>query len=415
MQRKRQILIPKNRIFLIILILPYFKPASLEFISPNLDEIFNICRIFSFIFSVSIYLYNRNYSKMLICLTLYQLVLLISTILNNGDYWRLAVSCGTIISFSMLTEVVLKQNPQIFFNSIAFLYFILIPLDLILYLIYPGGFGRSSYYNANIYYFLSIRNGFAPLFIPIIVCLCIYSAFKNKKITCMTWITILCGSLRLLMTWSATGVVSWFILIMYIIFLYRKFIGRFIDILKYYFVFLTFQICFVFLRIQEHFSYIIEVMLHRSLTFTGRTEIWDYAYLLIKQSPVLGYGVYEGHGLIPRGNLYYYSHNGILEVLLQGGFIGLIIFFMLFIIAAIPLYKHRTHYIVGIISTGIFSLLVIMLAEATITDIQLYMLLVIGSCSPYIIKQLEFEIMHQKTEGTHRKKSKVGAAYVPDK
>ena len=56
-----------------------------------------------------------------------------------------------------------------------------------------------------------------------------------------------------------------------------------------------------------------------------------------------------------------------------------------------------------------------MLAEATITDIQLYMLLVIGSCSPYIIKQLEFEIMHQKTEGTHRKKSKVGAAYVPDK
>lgn len=368
--------------------LPFFKPASLQFIIPDLEELFDMCRIFSFIVIVVIYLYNRKYSKLIFTLILYQGILLFSTALHHGDYWRLAVNSGTVISFTMITEIVLKQNPKLFFRSILLVYSVLIPADFILYLIYPNGLVRSS---GHTFHFLETRNSFAHFFIPIIVCLCIYAAYYNHKFTFLSLFTILCGSARLVMTWSATGVVSLMIIVIYIGLIYKSNYGRFLDICKYYIAFLICQIGFVFIRVQKYFSYIIEVLLKKSLTFTGRTEIWDLSFRLIKKSPILGYGVYEGSGLIWWNNGYYYSHNGILEVLLQGGVVALIVFIILFIIAALPLYKYRTHYISGIISTGIFSVLVIMLAEAQITSIWLFGLLNIATCTPQIIEQIEKE------------------------
>lgn len=193
------------------------------------------------------------------------------------------------------------------------------------------------------------------------------------------------------MTWSATGVVSWFVMIMYLVFIYKRYLEKFLDIQKYYLVFIISQIGFVFLRIQKYFSYIIEVILKKSITFTGRTEIWDLSFRMIKRSPIFGYGVYEGNGLIWWNNGYYYSHNGILEVMLQGGVVALIVFIVLFIIAAVPLYKYRNHYVSGIISSGIFAVLIIMLAEAQITSIWLFGLLCIATCVPQIIEQVENE------------------------
>lgn len=368
---------------------PYFKPASLGYIAPSIERVLDIYRIFSFVFIVGVYLYYGKYSKLIICIIIYQFVLLFSTILHNGNYWRLAVNCGTVVSFSMLTEILVQQNSKLFFKAVTYVYSIFIPLDLLLYFIFPNGFGKSNYYVGNICYFLGLRNGFAPLFIPITVCLCLFSCYYGRKLKFLSLCAVICGSLRLLITWSATGVLSGFILIFYIVFLYKSHFTKLFNIVTYYIVFVLCQICFVFFRFQDCFSYIIEFILKKSITFTGRTEIWDKSFILIKNSLLFGYGVYEGHGLIRRGNLYYYAHNGILEVLLQGGIIALGIFILLFIVAAIPLYKYRNHYISGIVSTGIFSLLVIMLAEATISDIWLYSLLIIANCIPQIIVQVE--------------------------
>lgn len=390
-RKKRQIILPNNTFLLILLIAPYFKPAGLEYISLRLDKIFDIYKVFSFTLILGIYLYNRKYSKIILAITVYQFILLVSTVLHSGNYWKLAVSCGTVISFSMITEIVLIQNPKLFFKSVVYTYSFLIPLDFFLYLLYPNGFGQSDYYRGNIYYFLGLRNGFAPLFLPVIICFCIHSSYYKHRLTLIALFTIICGSLRLLMTWSATGVVSWFILMVYICFIYKSPIAKFFEIRKYYLAFIICQFGFVVFRLQVYFTYIIEILLKKSVTFTGRTEIWDSAFMLIKKSPLLGYGVYEGHGLIRRGNLFYYSHNAVLEILLQGGIVALIAFFILFLIPAVPLYKYRNHYLSGIISTGIFSLLVIMLAEAKIADIWLYMLLIIATCITHIIRQIDYE------------------------
>lgn len=388
MQKKYSAKMLNNPILLVLLLFPYFKPASLEYIAPVWDHIFDILRIFPFIIGLGMYIYNRKISKFILIIILYELSLFLSTFINNGNYLRLIVSCGTVISFCMLTELCIKQNSKLYFNCIFFIYIFLVIINFIVLIIYPNGIAVTDYYYYNCN-FLAIDNQLAPILIPAMALLCVYSAFYNKKMTISAAILILCISATMIITWSATGVVGWFIMIMYIMFIYKSKFTGLVNIKLLYLTFLALQICLVFLRIQEVFSFIIVDILGKNIFFTGRTEIWDLSYILIKKSPIIGYGVYEGYGLTFWHNKFYYSHNAILEVMLQGGVISLILFAILFIVSGISLYKFRDNYISGIITAAIFSMLVTMLMEAYINHIWIYGLLTIAACISDLIEQIE--------------------------
>ena len=85
--------------------------------------------------------------------------------------------------------------------------------------------------------------------------------------------------------------------------------------------------------------------LNKSLTFTGRTYIWDFVLNIIRDSWFLGFG--RGTDIIGQ-NFSYASeaHNGFLEVLLYTGAIGLIFFVMILLKVA----KNLTFFKTNIIS-----------------------------------------------------------------
>jgi O-antigen ligase len=73
----------------------------------------------------------------------------------------------------------------------------------------------------------------------------------------------------------------------------------------------------------------------RDLTLTGRTELWVAVTRSILKRPVLGYGFYafwlglkgeSAHAIIAAHWMYGYAHNGILDLLLQLGLVGLALF-----------------------------------------------------------------------------------------
>ncbi|MFR3202482.1 MAG: O-antigen ligase family protein [[Clostridium] leptum] len=47
----------------------------------------------------------------------------------------------------------------------------------------------------------------------------------------------------------------------------------------------------VIFRMQNLFAFLIEDILHKNLTLTGRTVIWDRTLELIGEKPILGHGV----------------------------------------------------------------------------------------------------------------------------
>ena len=67
-------------------------------------------------------------------------------------------------------------------------------------------------------------------------------------------------------------------------------------------------------------SFIIQI-LHRSTDFTNRTTIWDQAISAIRESPIIGYG-----RPLEFINSLFNAHNTFLEILVEYGLIGFVIF-----------------------------------------------------------------------------------------
>lgn len=379
-----------NKFFLMLLILPFLKPSFLEYIPllSFIDTLFDGMKIIAFIVIIFLYIKNKKISPIMTCLILYQIALFISTVVNNGNHWKLAVNCGTIISFGMLTELGIKNNCRLFLKTLLDILSVMICANLMTIILFPQGIAQDNYYG-NIYYLLGIRNGFPPVLIPVMGLTILYSSFYEKKLILSAKLLITVISISILITWSATGVVGWFILLFFILFIYKNKYSKFLNAPFLYFVYIIMFIAIVLLRLQSYFSYIIENILHKNISFTGRTDIWDIAIALIKRSPMLGYGVYEGHGLIFYRNQFYYAHNAVLEVMLQGGLFALFFFIMMLVFSAIFLNKYKTHPAAQIITFTIFAMMCMMLMEAYLSFIWFYALLTISGCVPDIVKQLE--------------------------
>lgn len=370
-----------------LLILPFFKLLVFEYLSELkiIDTLFDIAKIVSVGIIIILYLNGKKLSRVIVCIILYELALLFSTAMNDGNYWKLAVNCGTVISFCMITELAVKKNSRLYFKTVLDIYIPLSVINLLTILLFPDGIAREDYYG-NIYYLLGIRNGLAPLLIPLLIYAFVYSGISGKKFTGKVFFFTAVVSATILITWSATGVAGLVLFLLFVFFVYGKKSAMLFDSLNLTVIYIAAFFGIIVFRLQSAFSFIIEDLLHKSISFTGRTDIWDIAIMLIKRSPVIGYGVYEGHGLIFIRGQYYYAHNAVLEVLLQGGVLSLVFYLLIFVIAASVLYKYRRLKASQILSFGIFTVMVMMLMEAYL-NIWIFALPVIACCVPEIAEQ----------------------------
>lgn len=370
-----------------LLILPFFKLLVFEYLSELkiIDTLFDIAKIVSVGIIIILYLNGKKLSRVIVCIILYELALLFSTAMNDGNYWKLAVNCGTVISFCMITELAVKKNSRLYFKTVLDIYIPLSVINLLTILLFPDGIAREDYYG-NIYYLLGIRNGLAPLLIPLLIYAFVYSGISGKKFTGKVFFFTAVVSATILITWSATGVAGLVLFLLFVFFVYGKKSAMLFDSLNLTVIYIAAFFGIIVFRLQSAFSFIIEDLLHKSISFTGRTDIWDIAIMLIKRSPIIGYGVYEGHGLIFIRGQYYYAHNAVLEVLLQGGVLSLVFYLLIFVIAASVLYKYRKLKASQILSFGIFTVMVMMLMEAYL-NIWIFALPVIACCVPEIAEQ----------------------------
>lgn len=375
---------------LTLLLLPFFKLPIFEFISGLrfLDSMFDIAKIAALAVIVFLYIKQSRISRVILCVVLYQLTLFISTVINNGNYWKLAVSCGTIIGFCMITELAVRQNSRLYFKTVLDIYIPLTVLNLIAVIkFFPNGLVRDDFYG-NAYYILGHRNSFAAVFMPIMIYGFIDSFLQNKMINKKTALLTASITVTTLITWSATGVAGLAMFLLFVFLVYGKRSAMLFDSLNLSVIYVAAFLCIVVFRLQSAFSFIIEDLLHKNISFTGRTDIWDIAIMLIKRSPIIGYGVYEGHGLIFTRGQYYYAHNAVLEVLLQGGALSLVFYALIFAVSAAALYRYRRVRVSRILSFGIFTVMVMMLMEAY-SNIWIFALPVVACCVPEMAEQSE--------------------------
>lgn len=133
-------------------------------------------------------------------------------------------------------------------------------------------------------------------------------------------------------------------------------------------VFVLFQVFAVFsgkgLENSETARYIVEDVLHKDITFTQRTFMWDSALHSISKSPLWGWGYVDGDWYMSHMSSFAFGpHNFILSILINGGIILLAIYLAICVTSYRPIHAYRREYVAQTVLFGTVTLWVMSLME----------------------------------------------------
>lgn len=125
---------------------------------------------------------------------------------------------------------------------------------------------------------------------------------------------------------SATGFFSALVMLVFMMFVSREKYTK--NIFKLAVLYVVILLAIDILTIFDFFSPILANMFGKSVTLSGRTEIWRAAMGVIREHPVIGIGEYSPSFFVDltgiRGATH--AHNQIIQILLNSGVVGLSVY-----------------------------------------------------------------------------------------
>ena len=215
-------------------------------------------------------------------------------------------------------------------------------------------------------------NTFGPyMFLSIFIILLKLQTTKNKVSSYFILFTAL-----LLMLFSDTRSIIIASIVAIIIYTIWKYITATKLLSTLFFTIFTIIMCivlFLYPRLPQwsNFYYVEKWMIETTgkSMMSGRDEIWLAVTEVINLSPLLGYGPDTIPSDILVGN--YSTHNIYLNIALQTGYIGLLVFFILIYFIFMNLRKNRNHNSGKLVGAYFFAILVHQMFEITLIQNQL--------------------------------------------
>lgn len=282
---------------------------------------------------------------------------LVSTfIFNIGTMAYVLYNAYIHIALVLLLIIEIRKNPQRLLFCLTIIYSALILLNFILRLFFPNGLYQvvsTSYHEA---YLLGDGNAVAYVALPCLILSSLFSYVKYKEIKNFVWLICAIVLYNFYLDWSASALVCGVLWVVFLVLISRN-----IKIPAY--AFLIEFIISVFLifgapniAICRNF---ITNILHKNLTFSGRSVIWASAFEMILQKPILGYGGFFQMGEFTNGvsSRLYPSHTTYLQILIDGGAILFGIFVTIVVEAVMILNKTKNHIESSILISGVFCMM----------------------------------------------------------
>ena len=342
--------------------------------------------------------YNKNILniKLILLVMLYSFIILFSAVINNNITIGMIYTNFVYIGFIIYINYCMKDFKN-FINALNILVTLLIIYNLILAIFVQSSYMYIGYQGSQKVFVgtFESRNGISMVMIPAIAFILIRSEYIYEKVRNKDILLCFMVLIIILLSKSSTGFIVGSLLVIYVLLL--KKIKIKININKLMSIYTIIYTQVVIFRIQETvFRGFIENTLQKNVTLTGRTLIWDFIMKIIPNSLIFGYGRNDiiAQNAIIRDVTE--AHNGLLEILLCTGIIGLFVFILILLNAFRALNKSNSK-ISYILSMAIFLYFCISLTESafTYTKIGFWILIIISSNIEKIIKQkdnLEYQI-----------------------
>ena len=342
--------------------------------------------------------YNKNILniKLILLVMLYSFIILFSAVINNNITIGMIYTNFVYIGFIIYINYCMKDFKN-FINGLNILFTLLIIYNLILAIFVKSSYMYIGYQGSQKVFVgtFESRNGISMVMIPAIAFILIRSEYIYEKVRNKDILLCFMVLIIILLSKSSTGFIVGSLLVIYVLLLKKIKIKLNINKLMSIYTIIYTQV--VIFRIQETvFRGFIENTLQKNVTLTGRTLIWDFIMKIIPNSLIFGYGrndIISQNAIIRDVTE---AHNGLLEILLCTGIIGLFVFILILLNAFRALNKSNSK-ISYILSMAIFLYFCIALTESafTYTKIGFWILIIISSNIEKIIKQkdnLEYQI-----------------------
>lgn len=371
MKNKKKIL----SIFYLLLLIPFFKTDYMnKFIS--ISTFFNYWKIFSLCVIGFMFIKNKKMNKNFIILMCFCIWPLIITFTKDGNFISAFSFYGILLAFGFLFQV--KGKDLQFINILLICFEIVIYINFFTMIVFPQGLystGSNLVGIARENWFLGFKNVMVTYFLPGYVISDIYSNLTGKKIR--TYILSIIILISAILSSSATSIVG--IIMMIIVSklsFFRKKINIF-NIKTYTYISFILFILIVIFRFQNVFSFFIVDILHKDLTLTNRTILWDVTINKILQSPIIGYGwqYIDIRHLMYNSKTIITAHNQILEFIYVGGTILFALYIILIFISANDIKNDYNDKNIQIISLGFFILQILNLTEVYLNPIMYFILI----------------------------------------
>lgn len=261
--------------------------------------------------------------------------------------------------------------------------YLLTVLNTVLYFIMPQGFEYvvSAYDGLSRFGkhsgLISTDNNMAPFIIAFLILgeVCYEKRIVPKSYYVGMWVL---SWLTMLLCFSATGLIGLFVYSL-ITLITRTQLKRINIKLRHIALILIVAFLAVYyLQVQKLFSFLIIDVLGKDLSFTQRIGLWTKSIQMIKERPLFGYGNRNYGSIILRNNYYWYSHNLILDILLEGGIVTLGSFALLISSFARTVRKQKTDKLIRFIMFSLVSMAVINLTESYFSNVCFYLPFIVG-------------------------------------
>lgn len=317
-----------NKLKLLFIIFFSFKISSLSYISSVGNTLFLLAQLIigiSLLFSFTI---QKKINKLDCCFFIFYLILAIATVINRIDIANYIKDLISSMLLYLSIKYGMEKDPKSYFkysSRILLLYTLFNTISAVY--LYPNSMFRD---NNNPIFFLGGDNTSIRIYLYSIGMYFANKHFNGRKIS-FPVLPVLNLLIFSFLRDIGSGKVCLFVIIIGLVFLKVKQKMPKDILLKIALVhIIIFTLLLSLAKIDIARSIVVNI-LHRDMTLTGRTIIWDITVNKIIEKPVLGYGMIDGMDFqaMLGGITGVNAHNTYLMMLFNGG----LILFAIFIIA----------------------------------------------------------------------------------
>ena len=379
-----------------LLFFPLLKPESIEYLFPFADNLYDILQIMSALIILFLFFIKRQkIHAFLIAAFFYSATLMISTMINQGAFFSAFVYISKTVALLLLVDLLLDRGVLFCVDSLLPVMEIMIFANLLSILLYPNGMfvvvhylwksGNSwllGYDNSHISYFL---------FAIVLSMLRTYYSTGKATPTLRNWVLLAMCVASVCICQQGNGRVAMFLMMVFVLFPWLFSNARIFNIRTYVIIAVIFFLAIIIFRMQKVLEPIVVDILHKDLTFTGRTKIWDRAIQSILSHPLWGIGRETDEVVFPILGLDH-AHNMYLQTAFQGGIFNCISFLAMIFVTMHSLMKNRDKLVVQFLSFSVFVIL--MLYQTEVYTSPLIFCVILTAYKSYkIVKQQSEDIV----------------------